>query len=282
MTCLKGLPSEHIINLTEDEYSIYISSYIRLKNAVTMEENLKAVLGNYIEYESFTLQLALKAFISDRVNTLEDFWNDILEVERKFLNFLTSSSLYQERLLNHIKILNIAETHQLPSNNFKLFTQLRDHIQHRGSISVNLLSDGRWNEDQTKLEFTYKPRISKETLQKINKSLVNNAFFNNENYFLITPALRDYIDELIERHKITMLNLKDMIKSDTKIINSIFSRMRKHCYRCKKVDSIHLDNDINPIEINKNFIKYFTEIAKTNSEIDKFKFKSIRTEALEI
>lgn len=201
---------------TESEIDkVHAENIIRAKwfliELLSMEEKYDIIIQNYKEFELLILELTLNHQLY-RGKDWSDIKGELLEVNRKLINVLTSTKLYIDQLKHSAKIVFESSSQdvqtldnyisaQYDSNpSYRFFEALRNHVQHR-DLPIHRI---RYNEnvyDETKelSEFNINVHCLVKNLmadKKFKKQVLVDLGSQDKDYIDIKYHLRKYIQSI--------------------------------------------------------------------------------------
>ncbi|MDQ0874258.1 hypothetical protein QFZ77_002917 [Paenibacillus sp. V4I3] len=149
--CLFKPTSDFIMNITKEKYLRIIEVKQYLVSMLKVEEKLNLLIENYLELEKDILNVSFNKMISPIYST---DWtlavSDIHLINRRIINFLTTSKLYLDQISHDIKELSsdpsipllVEKLRNTEYDNvlgYRVIEALRNYVQHRG-LPVHILS----------------------------------------------------------------------------------------------------------------------------------------------
>ncbi len=245
----------HFVELSKDEFDEIISAKKQLVIAMSVEQKLDLLLGNFQDFESELLNLTLKSVIYP-VTTRTNGLQNNTSVNRKLFNFLAASRLYTDQVKHDVS--NYFGNNSIENEEIKkLFSEeydsclgyrfvdaIRNHIQHRSlpiyelhhnsqhelhhNSQHELHHNSRRETMDSPIEFTLIPMIKMSRLKEEGKfkSSVLKELEQIGDLVDIRPLVREHVGSISRVHQ----KLRELLKSDLKK-SEIFFRQTIERYR---------------------------------------------------
>lgn len=290
--CLFGLNSDINIIISSEKYERLINSKQKLVSMMKVEEKLNLLIENYMELEKDILNVSFNKMISP-IYSID--WTlsiaDIHLINRRIINFLTTSKLYLDQIAHDIKELSdnptfpsivekLKNTEYENVLGYRVLEALRNYVQHRG-LPVHLLS---FNVSKVNVlsKYVINPFLKVSELRKDGKfkaSVLNELEKQNEKADL-KLYIRQYISSITKIHSaIRAFLLENIVKWDEEIL-STYEEFNKEYGETESlgIGELYLDFRRNTIFIMKEPIKRRTWLEQKNQELNNLVSKFVSSE----
>ncbi|MEK4519299.1 hypothetical protein NSS64_28930 [Paenibacillus sp. FSL H8-0122] len=231
--CLFRLNSDVNIIISSEKYERLIKAKRQLVSMMKVEEKLNLLIENYSELEKDILNVSFNRMISpvystDWILSIGDFHL----INRRIINFLTTSRLYLDQILHDVKELSddptfssivekLKNTEYENVLGYRVLEALRNYVQHRG-LPVHLLSFNKSKVGDLS-KHVINPFLKVSELRndgKFKASVLNELEKENEKADL-KLYIRQYISSITKIHSAIRSYLSDNInKWDEEILST--------------------------------------------------------------
>jgi len=155
------------LTIDSERFLLLKSSRHILSKALAIEEEYEMVISNYIDLEKEAINVSI-SYMTRNYRGYVDSFNVRLALNKRFMNLLTSTRLYTDKLASscvdclpkengvkeRVKFLFSAEYDK--SFDYRFMDALRNHIQHCGTAVHCVTFGGRWTslDDKGLLEYS--------------------------------------------------------------------------------------------------------------------------------
>lgn len=227
------------VALSEAEYRGLLQDYAMLTEALMLEERFDILLGNYLEFESEIVDLAMQHSI--RFHTADEEMPEHRRIlVRRVLNLLNACFFYLDQLWHGLSGMFgsssvIAQSakqscaaHYDSSFGYRLMESVRNSFQHY-SMPIQMLAV---NHQRTEIgaagQFacTVTPKLSRDALlgdPKLKEALKSELRTQPE-HMDIKPLIREYVEALAELHDLVRKEASGHVKGWDESVDGIFNR----------------------------------------------------------
>jgi hypothetical protein len=221
------------IMISSEKYEQLIISKQKLVSMMKVEEKLNLLIENYMELEKEILNVSFNKMISP-IYSID--WtlsiSDIHLINRRIINFLTTSKLYIDQIAHDIKELSddstfsneVEKLKNIEYDNvlgYRVLEALRNYVQHRG-LPVHLLTFNISKVGDL-LKYVINPFLKVSELRKDGKfkASVLNELENEDEKADLKLYIRQYISSITKIHSaIRAFLLENINKWDEEIMST--------------------------------------------------------------
>lgn len=237
--CLFKPTTDINIIITKEKYERLIQAKQYLISVLKIEEKLNFLMENYSELEKDILNVSFNKMISP-VYSID--WtlsiSDIHLINRRIINFLTTSKLYLDQLSHDIK--GLSDDPSIPllvkkyKNNeydnvqgYRVLEALRNFVQHRGLPVHSLTFSMNKVGDQSKCVITPLLKLSELRKDGKFKTMILNELEQENEKIDLKYHIRQYVSSITKIHsQIRELLSENILKWDNEI-ESIYEEFIK-------------------------------------------------------
>lgn len=211
-----------IIELTQEEYVAIKAARAKLIASQSITEKFELLLQNFIELEKELLSISADLIISFKIDYTQSF-EDKLKLNRRVVNLLTSTKLYIDQTMKHIRpffndkkieseVKSFFREEYDGSFHYRFMEALRNYVQHDG-LAIHVLSTPfRWlgEKPDNQLELRTDIFVSKEILKE-DEGFKRRVLDEMDDKVDINISAREYIGCLSRVH----VKLQSLIEDKT-------------------------------------------------------------------
>jgi hypothetical protein len=236
------------IDLTRAEYDAILDARRRVLEGLAIEDLFNLMLGNYEEFERELLSIALT---HATYFGADEEWNDAIDtiqlVARRFANLLTTTQGYCDQIPHSISSLYGNPSAELEAVGgyfrhehanglgYRGCTELRRHMQHRGSAVHGSSGGGGWAErpdGQRVYVYSFVPTVSLERLRadpKVKRPVLDEMERHGrrpsagwKDSIDLRPFVREYVSALGRIHlKVRQMIAPEVARCDVVISEAV-------------------------------------------------------------
>ncbi len=221
------------IEIDESKYLDIKAAKETLLACLSIEEKYELLLSNHLELEKEALGVTADYMVRNTAD-YSGFFDIRLSFNRRIVNLLTSTKLYIDQLLQHVKAC-IPEDLKLGDEvksyfseeydscfEYRLMEALRNYVQHRGVAVHSTTHGGRWTslKSDGQLEFSLKLFTHKSELEG-DKAFKTQVFNEMPDEVELMFSVRTYVGAISRVHE----KIRDLLDKRSKIARAIISEV---------------------------------------------------------
>ncbi len=235
------LGEKRSVDVTEAEFREAKAAKTKLMHALSIEEKLDYVLGNFSEVERQLLDAALHNMLFSDVS-----WSKAVAgvhtISRRIVNLLTACRLYLDQVAHHVRevygggspeaqSLEDKKSEEYNSHlGYRVMDALRNHVQHRGLpvSGVTQHSERLHRSPDSLFKNTVTPWLKVASLAedpKFKKSVLKELQAIGDRVD-IKPLIREYVASIGAVHAIVRERMKQDIADWEAVLTSILDRFK--------------------------------------------------------
>lgn len=296
----RGMGSKASISISKKDYDQIDIARNTILEAVFIEQKYDLMLENYFEYEVSQVECSSRTMIFSDL-TWSKFNTDLLMLNRRVINLLTTCRLYFDQVTHHLNKLDYenkgyvdsfesARATEYDENlHYRIMEALRNYAQHRGMPVNYLRHEGKriGMIDDYELLHSLTPSLDQSLLRndKEFKKEILKEMTDLPDKIDLKPIIRSYIDSISKVQNVVRTILKEALIKQEYVFKRWIDEFAKE-YPAEElwIAAVKMGESgtwSHPIPVFTEIIEYRKILAQKNRTPSKFSKSFVTTQVID-